>query len=120
MTVAVAIVPRRLELDGATLDRLAGSAATALLSSPFSHPARWQLACIVIDGSGTRVTSRADHSSFLRSAGLVAEAHEALARRIPHGRVLVWIDLDEPHPATGFAVFDFAATVRASTRRRHR
>lgn len=96
-----------------TRDSLVERVGMALAASPFRKASRWPHA-VVFDGDAPRVSSRADFASYLRAAGLDAQAHEATRRRIPPGHVLVWVERDNAKVATaGFILVDFASELAA-------
>lgn len=89
--------------------------APALVGSPFERRARWGSAVVVIRPEEKRVTSRGDFAHWLASNDLHTAAKECIARKVPPGHVLVWLEVDVPDvAAAGFVVFDLAGAARAA------
>ena len=88
-------------------DRLLGLVASTLVGSPFQRRSRWSSAVVILRVEEKRVTSRADFASWLRANDLRPAARECMARRLHHGNVLVWIDVDaEAVAVAGFLIVD--------------
>lgn len=90
--------------------RLLGLVASVLVGSPFEHRARWPHAVVLLRREERRVTSRGDLSQFFATNDLPQLARECMARRVPPGCILVWLEADTDEvAAAGFVVFDLAS-----------
>lgn len=103
------------ELDSKTRAEITIRILAALeRSKAFRQPRTWwQCVVILRQGEKARATTRIDFSSWLRNAGLEAQAREALHRRVAPREILVWIERDV---GTGFVAWPLDTTAIAEAR----
>ena len=96
---------------------LTGQVALALAGSPFRMPAAWKSAVAIIRvGERPTATSRGDFAGWLTAQALPGAAHECIRRKVPHGSILVWLEVDvEGLAAARFHVFDLANEIRRAS-----
>lgn len=101
------------KVSPAKADDLASLIAPVLVGSPFERRRVWPNAVVVLRRENKLVTSRGDFAGWLAANDLGAQARECIARRVPRGHVLVWIEVDVPEVAVaGFVLFDLASALR--------
>jgi hypothetical protein len=101
--------------------RLLPLVAPVLLGSPFQTRSRWPSAVVALREEERRITSRSCFAQWLATNDLVALSHECIARRVPSGSLLVYVDLDLVDVATtGFLVLDVDEALSYVARRAER
>jgi hypothetical protein len=85
-----------------------------LVGSPFERRRRWRDAVVVLRREEKRVTSRGDFAQWLTANDLRNAARECIARRVPSGHVLVWLEVDSAAAAMArFVVLNVVRALRA-------
>jgi hypothetical protein len=88
------------ELEPDDRDRIGSRLLALLLASPrWRKPASWKGACCVHHPGRVEIVSRAQVEAELRAGGLVADAHEVIARHVGEGSILVWLIVDDEKSA---------------------
>jgi hypothetical protein len=72
-------------------DRIRGRLWAVLARSPWRSKSRWPRAIIVQTPERFEVMHRAAFAAELRAAGLTGAAHEATARRVGPGEILLYL-----------------------------
>jgi hypothetical protein len=97
-------------LDAADRDRIGSRLLGLLLRSPWRRPADWSKCALVHHPGRREIVARAQVAEELRAGGLEQAAHEAIARHVGPGQVLVWLCVDSESSAlAGFVVVELLA-----------
>jgi hypothetical protein len=81
-------------LEQGDRDRIGSRLLGLLLRSPWRRPADWSKCALVHHPGRCEIVARAQVAEELRAGGLEQAAHEAIARRVGPGQVLVWLVVD--------------------------
>lgn len=84
-----------------------------LVRSPFRRPTSWHQAIAVVTPERRAIVARLQLAAELREGGMLAAAHEVVARRVAPGELLAYVVVDNAETAgVAFVVVPLTAGVR--------